>query len=300
MTFSVKFFKRMFLIILLLMIIVPLFFAIFNGISLGGVKADNESLKTELARTKEELEDLKKTVGTPDEPSFAYQTLYPELYCAAERPDEWKSSSNTVYLTFDDGPSENTDAILNILAENDVKATFFVTGKTDEASLARMRRIVEEGHSIGIYTYGGQYREIYSSVSAYLDDFKKMYDLIYQTTGVKPEIFRFAGGSINGYNILIYQQLIAEMARRGFSYYDWSATGGDNVIGIDAATVNAQIIQQIGSQDRPVVLMHDGTEYTATVEALPQLISELRQKGYSFAPLTHDVRPVIFGYESIP
>lgn len=300
MTFSVKFFKRMFLIILLLMIIVPLFFAIFNGISLGGVKADNESLKTELARTKEELEDLKKTVGTPDEPSFAYQTLYPELYCAAERPDGWVRNANTVYLTFDDGPSANTAAILDILKANNVKATFFVTGKTDQISLDLMRRIVNEGHTIGIHSYSHQYREIYSSVESYLQDFKQMYDLIYETTGVKPEIFRFAGGSINGYNTLIYEPLISEMTRRGFTYFDWNVPSGDTVQGATAEMIQQNVLQYIENQERGIILFHDGEEQSLTADALPQIISDLRGRGYDFAALTPETAPIIYSYDSIP
>lgn len=311
MTLSVKFFKRLFLLILILILVIPwILFGVTKADQLklqGDVAAAQEELsrtREELNQTKEELNwlqaDLSVQATDPQSPSFSYQTMFSDLYCTPDRENGWTVSDNTVYLTFDDGPSDNTDAILNILAQNDIKATFFVTGKTDEASRERMKRIVEEGHTIGVYTYSRQYGDIYASVSAYLEDFEKMYALIYETTGVKPEIFRFAGGSINGYNSLIYQPLIAEMTRRGFTYYDWDVAGGDNVQGIDAASVRDNVSQGISGKERAIVLLHDGTEYTVTVEALPGIIADLKDKGYQFAPLSASVRPIVFAYDNIP
>ena len=83
------------------------------------------------------------------------------------------AESRKVYLTFDDGPSDNTDEILDILKEYDVKATFFVVGKTDEHSRQMYRRIVEEGHTIALHSYSHKYSEIYSSVEKYDKDLEK-------------------------------------------------------------------------------------------------------------------------------
>ncbi len=311
MTLSVKFFKRLFLLILILLLVIP-------WVLFGMAKADQMKLQEDIAANQEELTKTRNELNKakeelswlqanpsaqpadPQAPTLSYQTMFPDLYCTPDHEDGWIRPENTVYLTFNDGPSDNTDAILNILAQNNVKATFFVTGKTDEASRERMKNIVNEGHSIGIYTYSRQYREIYGSVSAYLEDFEKMYALISETTGVKPEIFRFAGGSINGYNKLIYQPLIAEMTRRGFTYYDWDVASGDNVQGIDAASVQNNVAQGMAGKERAVLLLHDGTEYTVTVEALPGIIADLKDKGYEFAPLSSNVAPIIFSYDNIP
>lgn len=316
MTLSVKFFKRLFLCILILIIAIPYVIAIYFGVSYGKIRRDAETQQTALTEVRNELEATKQELSwarqqlesagkwqqtLPEGTDLSYQSLYPDLYCESERPKKWERLENTVCLTFDDGPSYNTDAILDVLAQNNVKATFFVTGKTDEASLSRMKRIVNEGHTIGIYTYSGEYRNIYDSISAYLDDFQRMYNLIYETTGVKPEVFRFAGGSINGYNALIYQPLVAEMLRRGFTYYDWDVSGGDTIQGVTAATIQENLLRGISGKDRALILrLHDGAVSTATAEALSGLIGKVREQGLEFAPLTSKVTPVIFSYDSLP
>ena len=104
-----------------------------------------------------------------------------------------------------------------------------------------LRRIAEEGHTIGIHTDSHQYRSIYASVEAYLEDFEKVFRKVYEITGVKPEIFRFPGGSVNGYNGAIYQELIAEMMRRGFSYYDWNVSSADATGNIAASTIEKKL-----------------------------------------------------------
>ncbi|MBR6607585.1 MAG: polysaccharide deacetylase family protein, partial [Oscillospiraceae bacterium] len=93
---------------------------------------------------------------------------FPDLY-AGERPDYLPDEGKVVYYTFDDGPSQNTVAILDTLREKGVKATFFVTAQqTDDVDSASvLRRIVQEGHSIGVHTYTHDYREIYADVESY-------------------------------------------------------------------------------------------------------------------------------------
>lgn len=294
MDLSVKFFKRLILGFFVLAYLVLLFLAIWFGISSRRLRAENTALQ-------EQVEQLQMQGGwKPGEGDFEYQTLYPELYCEEPRPDGWVRSSNTVYLTFNNGPSEVTGQILDALAENGVKATFFVRGQTDEAAKEIMRRIVNEGHTIGVYTYSHRYTDIYKSVESYLDDFKLMYDLIYEATGVHPTVFRFAGGSISIYNALIYEPLIAEMTRRGFTYYDWNATGGDTISGATAESIKANVLQSMEGQDRAVVLLHDGAECVYTPEAVTAIITELRGQGYDFAALTPEIAPVIFGYDNVP
>ena len=146
---------------------------------------------------------------------------------------------NAVYLTFDDGPSARTDEILEILDKYGVKATFFVVGANEEGDLERMQKIVAAGHTLAIHSYSHDYKKIYASVEAYLEDFNQMFCQIYEATGVKPQIFRFPGGSVNSYNVGIHQQLIAEMTRRGFVYFDWNVANGDAVFSKNSALVGA-------------------------------------------------------------
>ena len=103
---------------------------------------------------------------------------------AEEAVSEEDSSVRKVYLTFDDGPSSNTNRILDILADYDVKATFFVVGKEEEEYQALYNRIVEEGHTLAMHSYSHKYNEIYQSVESFSTDLSKLQEFLYDTTGV--------------------------------------------------------------------------------------------------------------------
>ena len=229
--------------------------------------------------------------------SEPYMELYPELY-AENPPASFKEDSGTVYLTFDDGPSDRTSDILEILGRYDIKATFFVCGGEDEKSQQLMRDIVNAGHTIGIHSISHDYEKIYSSVESYLDDFNETYTCIYNATGVKPQIFRFPGGSINNYNRFTYMQIIAEMTRRGFVYYDWNVSGEDAVRGADWTSIYNNIMSGIKSNtaDRAIVLLHDSQSKENTVFVLEDIIDRLLEDGYKFDKLDNTVNPATFTY----
>ncbi len=257
-----------------------------------------QQVRQELTDLQQEYDKLLKAQDST-EPSgeIAYQTLYPELML---EPLKGYTQENKVYLTFDDGPSERTVEILDVLAQRNIKATFFVVGSNlkSERGQEILRRIAEEGHTIGIHTDSHQYRSIYASVEAYLEDFEKVFRKVYEITGVKPEIFRFPGGSVNGYNGAIYQELIAEMMRRGFSYYDWNVSSADATGNIAASTIEKNCISGVRSYRRSIVLMHDSGAKNSTVQALPGVLDTLIAEGYKFAPLNRETMPVTFAYPS--
>lgn len=220
-----------------------------------------------------------------------YHNLYPDLYC--KRPQKQYSPNKTIFLTFDDGPSKHTSEILDILNKKNIKATFFVTGNASSQGKALMKRIVDEGHTIGIHTYSHAFRQIYSSVNAYLDDFNKIYNLVFSVTGVKPTIFRFPGGSKNNFNKDIYRELITEMTRRGFDYFDWNLSAGDALS--KTPTPKARCVKNILDYSKnhsyAVVLMHDSKPKYTTVQALPEIIDGLTSQGFTFDKLTNDIDP---------
>lgn len=198
----------------------------------------------------------------------------------------------TMYLTFDDGPSEEyTDMVLDVLKEKNIKATFFVIGEYVRKYPETARRIVEEGHTIGIHCDVHDYQKIYASVDSYIEDFEKAYDTVYQVTGVEAQFFRFPGGSVNAFNKKVYKDIIDEMEARGFIYYDWNASLED------ATRKNAtseQLIQMavdttLGRQ-HVVMLAHDRVDRTAY--ALEDLIEALPE--YRMEPLTTESEPVQF------
>lgn len=259
-----------------------------------GLRAQLEQSQAALAAEKEAPAALEE-VQTQQPPAAgpSYTDLYPELY-AAPAQRETLAPDYTVYLTFDDGPSARTAEVLDILKENGIKATFFVTGQTSTLAQEMMRRIVNEGHTIAIHTYTHKYAEIYASVEAYLADFQRIYTWVYQVTGVYPQIFRFPGGSVNAYDKGIYRELVAEMDRRGFVHYDWNAMCGDADGKDHTPEELAQNSLAMVGRKHVIVLMHDSAVRQTTVACLPAVIAGYRNAGYTFAPLTPEVKAITF------
>lgn len=231
------------------------------------------------------------------EQTLAYQSLYPEMQ-VSPAPAFAAPAAQTVYLTFDDGPSKNTTAILDALKASGQKATFFVIGKGVAGNEAVLKRIVDEGHAIGIHSYSHDYNTIYSSVDAFLEDFHQAYEAVHTACGVYPTIFRFPGGSVNSYSRGVYQQIIAEMIRRGFVYYDWSVSSGDADSRYTAAQMQDKILTGVPAAETPIVWMHDGVDKKTTAAALPAILKALQNAGYTCAPLTNTVKPVTFNYSA--
>lgn len=207
---------------------------------------------------------------------------------------EEEENRKKIYLTFDDGPSSNTDEILDILKAYDVKATFFVVGKTDEASRKAYRRIVEEGHTLGMHSYSHSYADIYASEEDFQTDMKKLQEYLYELTGVWPRFYRFPGGSSNTVSNIDMQKLADWLTDQGVTYFDWNVASGDAVSReLPAETLLANCLAGIRNQQSCVVLMHDAANKDTTVEALPEIISEIRlQEDAVFLPITDDTVPV--------
>ena len=229
-----------------------------------------------------------------------YATLFPDFY-APEWDGETVSGGRVCCLTFDDGPSANTDRILEILDRYGVKATFFVVGTSasSAANQERMRQIVAAGHTIAMHSWSHNYSKVYASVESFLEEFYQLYQWIHEVTGVYPTVFRFPGGSINSYDRSVYQEIIAEMTRRGFVYYDWNASAGDATKTPRAVSlITADCLKGIG-KDLVVVLAHDSSARTTTADALPAVIEGYQAAGYTFSVLHPGVRPVTMGYPKI-
>ena len=287
---SVRFFKHMIVVVVLLLIVGLTISTISLAVINKNYKGQISGMQTNTVLAQSNPKEKKEQNSL----SIDYQKMYPDMHVPPAKAQSIESK--TVYLTFDDGPSARTSEILDILKSENIKATFFIIGREGENEKDLMKRIVNEGHTIGIHTYSHVYTDIYQSVDNYLTDFNKTYELIYTTTGVKPEIFRFPGGSINKYSSRIYQEIIAEMLRRGFTYYDWNASSGDATSNVSRDSVYYNSIQSSGNKDRVVLLMHDSISKSYTVAALPGIIEYYKSKGYKFARITNGVSPIAFNY----
>lgn len=194
-----------------------------------------------------------------------------------------------VYLTFDDGPSSYTNKILDILDDYGVKATFFVVGKTDEDSRIAMKRIVNEGHTIGLHSFSHKYSDIYSSLEAFSADFEKIKKYVYDVTGIEAKYYRFPGGSSNTVSETDMSELIRFLDEKNMIYYDWNVANGDESSSdLTVEELIENVMNDVVKYKTSVVLMHEAADKGRTVESLPRLIELLQQKGALILPISRD------------
>lgn len=194
-----------------------------------------------------------------------------------------------VYLTFEDGPSENTEAILDILDQYQVKATFFVVGKTDEESQALYKRIVQDGHTLGMHSYSNKYSTIYESKEAFESDFTQLRDYLYELTGVESHYYRFPGGSSNQISNVDMAEFIQYLDSQDVVYYDWNVSSGDATSqAYSSEDIVANVTSNVVKYKTSVVLLHDADDKSTTVEALAPLIEALQAMNAQILPIDED------------
>ena len=222
-----------------------------------------------------------------------YARLHEELYVERSAITEYENDENCIYLTFDDGPSPYTEELLEVLDRYDIKATFFLSPEDTEYDFRMMKLIAEKGHTIGIHTHTHVFYEIYANVESYLDDFAEAFELVYRATGQRCRFFRFPGGSVNSYNYQIRGELVDEMSRRGFVYFDWNVDSRD-ASGASLEQIQSNVLNQTPNASPAIILMHDGIENTSLI--LEDIIKALEAdaRGYSFRVITEGVRPLQF------
>ena len=216
------------------------------------------------------------------------ETQKPEETSTPEAPEGKK-----VYLTFDDGPSIYTEKILKILKENDVKATFFVIGKTDDYSKKMYKKIIEEGHTLAMHSYSHEYSSLYSSVKAFKSDLKKIESLLTDVTGQKPKYYRFPGGSSNTVSKINMRKFISCLNEENIIYFDWNVINGDAVskpVPKDELVNN--VITGVKDKNTSIVLMHDAGTKETTVEALPEIIKKIKKQGAHILPIDDSTKVV--------
>jgi len=201
----------------------------------------------------------------------------------------------TIYLTFDDGPYKYTEDILKILDTYNIKATFFVTNQFPKYQYV-IKKEYEAGHAIGIHTYSHQW-SIYESRETYLDDFKKIDDIVYNETGMHTKIFRFPGGSSNqvsrNYCKGIMTELAKYMTEQNYIYFDWNVDSGDtNKKDNSTKAIIKNVKKSLKGDGNYIVLMHDIKKNT--LEALPEIIEYALSLGYEFKSLDENSPEIHF------
>ncbi len=189
----------------------------------------------------------------------------------------------TVFLTFDDGPTDSTTPrVLDILRQKRVHATFFVIGRQIRGREDILRRTAAEGHTVGIHSHTHVYREIYASPAALLADIGRCRAAI---RAVLPHfagrLYRFPGGAYG-----LDGALVAAVKEAGYLPCGWNASAGDAEPPPKSADELLQnALATAAGKERAVLLLHDGVHYEQTVRCLPALIDEFRARGYRFGVL---------------
>ncbi|MCW6034941.1 polysaccharide deacetylase family protein [Spirulina subsalsa FACHB-351] len=184
------------------------------------------------------------------------------------------ASEKAIALTFDDGPWQNSDRFLEVLDTHQVKATFFVVGQHLELYPQVAQHIVEKGHIIANHSWNHTYHPLSPTQAA--TEVKKTENEILRLTGVKTTLFRPPGGVLdNG--------MVAQAKSQNYTIIMWSIDPQDYT-NISAPTITQRVLSQAKSGG--IILLHDGGgNRRQTLEALPQIISHLKQQGYEFLTL---------------
>ena len=198
----------------------------------------------------------------------------------------YSSDTKRVFLTFDDGPSSNTNQILDILNERGIKATFFVLGSNVEKNPEMVKRMYDEGHFIANHGYSHVYETIYQSPQAVLDEYNKCNQLVRDAIGEQEynsHLFRFPGGLVGGKYADIKNQANELLLQNNIVHVDWNALNGDSETTTPTIEYEIQRIQEtVGDKQSVVILMHDAQAKKVTVEALPSIVDYLQGQGYEF------------------
>lgn len=181
-------------------------------------------------------------------------------------------TEKAIALTFDDGPwPRTTPQVLEILKKENISATFFWVGQYLKAHPEIAKQVVAQGHAIGNHTWHHWYRQMSQPTAA--QEIEDTAELIYKTTGVKSLVFRPPGGLLNNG--------VADYAKaQNYVTVMWS------VDSMDYRPYSAtELVQNVMGKVQPgaIVLMHDGGGNRATtVQALPEIIAQLKKLDYSF------------------
>lgn len=238
----------------------------------------------------EQVSSGTESTGNPPTETLSYDNIVTGIDTADNMAGE--ADEHLVYLTFDGSPNANTDKVLDILKDYDVKATFFVVGDEREEMKAVYRRIVEEGHTLGMHSFSNQYSTIYASTDAFLEDYERLSDYLKDVTGVQCRYYRFPGGSSNEISNVNMAEFVHILNGKDVVYYDWNVSAGDAAADYSVEDVVSNVTTGVSKYKTSVVLLHDGENKSTTVEALGPLIEALQDMDAKILPIGEDTRVI--------
>lgn len=226
-----------------------------------------------------ELEKTKKPIYSED----AKKRL--ENIYKSEELGDGMEEEKIAYLTFDDGPSQTvTTQILEILKNEEIKATFFVLGSRVELYPEIVKREYDEGHYIANHGYSHVYTNVYSSAQAVLDEYNNTEVKIKEAIGddYSSHLFRFPGGSEGGKYAKIKNEAKKLLEENNIAYINWNALTNDSVGKPTYESLVQDLKLTAKGKNKIVVLMHDTGAKQLTADSLTEIIRYLKEQGYIF------------------
>lgn len=264
------------LLVIITTIIVSIFYHNHNKIATG----ENNTVKQQTVVANAEVSSQKqKHIAKVN-----FLPVYTEE-SKARLDNIYNSGEKVVYLTFDDGPSKTvTPLILDLLKQENIKATFFLLGSRVELNPSIVRSEYEEGHFIANHGYSHMYAKIYSSTNAVLDEYNKTKQAIINAVGIEYDghLFRFPGGSTGGKYHSLKKEAKNLLNENQIGYVDWNALSNDAAGAKTKEALLENVKQTVGEKNTVVILMHDAGDKILTYEVLPEIIQYLKEKGYTF------------------
>lgn len=278
--------KKIAILVLCILILICLIITIKHTITtMKGYKIYKQ-YETQLQSLK--YQDEKEQQKKKEEEEKAKQAKIPKLTEEGKNNVDniYKSDTKRAFLTFDDGPSEVTNQILDTLKQEKVKATFFVLGSNVKALPNVVKRIYDEGHYIANHGYSHVYSKIYASPQTVLDEFNQCNDAVKEAIQV-PEynshLFRFPGGLAGGKYATIKNEANELLKQNEVMHVDWNSLTGDAETNNLSIEFELQRLRETSEgKNSLIILMHDAQAKKTTADALPNIIAYLKEQGYKF------------------
>ncbi|MGL5348480.1 MAG: polysaccharide deacetylase family protein [Peptostreptococcaceae bacterium] len=255
-------------------------------------KAEAERLEAE-KKKKEEEEAKKKMIGVNhNAKKYSYDAV--EISQRLSKYDYSNNGEKIVFLTFDDGASTTvTPQILDVLEEQDVRATFFVTGSTIERGGKEAKDLIKRsfdyGNAIANHSYSHDYKYLYPSktlnLDNFIDDFEKTDNILKDILGpyFSTRVIRCPGGHMSWKGM---DELDVYLDQNNMASIDWNALNADAEGKKKSANQLVEYaINSSKDKDIVVLLMHDTYGKEETAKALPEIIKYFKENGYSFKTL---------------
>jgi len=199
-----------------------------------------------------------------------------------------------ICLTFDDGPSSVTPEVLDVLKENNIKATFFILDYSEQ-SKSMIQRIIDEGHTLAIHGMSHDYSKIYASAEATLENFTSLQKKIKKDFNYDVKYVRFPGGASNtisrNYCEGVMTEAVKKVQEENLEYYDWNVDVDDAGSARTPSEIYNNFVDGILPGVENIVLMHDGEGHMPTAKALQEIINYAKENGYVFTAISENTTP---------